>query len=195
MNWLPFFYYIAFLIIAVGYRAYRVWQISGVNALTVYHTEGVHGLASNLFRVTFIGIAIVTALNILPTTRAMLTSLPWAFYATAQYFGWGLLFGALCLVIVAQVQMGSAWRIGVDYGQKTELITSGIFQYSRNPIFLGIRICFLGLLLVMPNAWMLMLVVLGDAMIQIQVRLEEDYLQTTFGDTYKAYALSTRRWI
>ena len=42
---------------------------------------------------------------------------------------------SLLWISVAQYQMSNSWRIGIDENNKTELITKGLFSYSRNPIF------------------------------------------------------------
>ena len=194
-DWLPFAYFLLFLIVAVFWRAYQVWKQTSVNALTSYHTEGVYGLSSILFRLVFVGIGIVTIANVIPSAATFLTPLDWLEHEILRWLGWVILLTSLFIVIVAQINMGSAWRIGVDTSQKTTLITNGVFQYSRNPIFLAIRMCFFGLLLVLPTAWSLMLWALGDAMIQVQVRLEEQYLFETFGEQYQRYFESVRRWI
>jgi protein-S-isoprenylcysteine O-methyltransferase Ste14 len=41
------------------------------------------------------------------------------------------------VVIVAQVQMGRAWRIGVRGGDAPLFVSHGLFRFSRNPIFVG----------------------------------------------------------
>jgi protein-S-isoprenylcysteine O-methyltransferase Ste14 len=46
--------------------------------------------------------------------------------------------------------MGDSWRIGVGPGARTDLITSGLFRGSRNPIFL-MRVTLAGVFLVTPN--------------------------------------------
>jgi protein-S-isoprenylcysteine O-methyltransferase Ste14 len=53
----------------------------------------------------------------------------------------------------------------------------------------------LGLLLVIPNALTLLNFVLGVVLINIQVRLEEEYLRTMHGEDYVAYTRRVRRWI
>lgn len=44
---------------------------------------------------------------------------------------------SLIWICIAQYQMRTSWRIGIDEENDTELITQGIFSISRNPIFLG----------------------------------------------------------
>jgi protein-S-isoprenylcysteine O-methyltransferase Ste14 len=52
----------------------------------------------------------------------------------------------------------------------------------------------LGLFLILPNVVMLIIGIVGETLIQIQVRLEEDYLTSTHGDSYLAYQKLVRRW-
>jgi protein-S-isoprenylcysteine O-methyltransferase Ste14 len=52
----------------------------------------------------------------------------------------------------------------------------------------------LGLFLVMPNAVTLLVLCLGVMLIQIQVRLEEDFLSRAHGDDYADYR-DVRRWL
>ena len=194
--WLPALYFFAFLIVAVGWRVFRVWQLSGVNALTNYRADGVYGLASNVFRLVFAGIAVVLLIHAaFQSARPYLVPIDWLESSMLAAIGWALLLVAFVIIVIAQVQMGTAWRIGIDEGQTSQLVTHGIFRYSRNPIFLAIRICFFGLFLVLPTAITLLLWVLGDVMMQIQVRLEEDYLTESFGDAYVTYQRNVRRWI
>lgn len=91
--------------------------------------------------------------------------------------------------------MGASWRIGIDTTNKAQLVETGVFGISRNPIFLGIMVTLAGLFLVIPNAITLLIFVLGVILINIQVRLEEEYLKTTHGDEYITYTQRVRRWL
>ncbi len=53
----------------------------------------------------------------------------------------------------------------------------------------------LGLFLVVPNALTLLVLVVGVVLIQIQVRLEEEFLARTHGEEYEQYRQQVRRWI
>jgi protein-S-isoprenylcysteine O-methyltransferase Ste14 len=110
-------------------------------------------------------------------------------------FGWILLHSSLIWIIIAQLQMANSWRIGIDTKNKTQLITKGLFSISRNPIFLGILVADLGLSLVIPNAFTLLITVLSFAAIQTQVRLEETFLQQSHGEDYAVYFNRVRRWV
>jgi protein-S-isoprenylcysteine O-methyltransferase Ste14 len=91
--------------------------------------------------------------------------------------------------------MGESWRIGIDEEHRTSLVQRGVFGLSRNPIFVGMMITLLGLFLVIPNAWTLLTFAMGVVLIQIQVRLEEEFLAKTCGDEYAQYRMRVRRWI
>ena len=95
----------------------------------------------------------------------------------------------------AQIQMGDSWRIGIDEESKSTLVQHGLFGVSRNPIFLGMLIMLVGLLLLLPTAATLTVTVLGFVLIHVQVRLEEAFLTEKYGEDYRKYQMSVRRWI
>ena len=112
-----------------------------------------------------------------------------------QYVGIGLLAFALIWTIIAQGHMKNSWRIGIDTETKTQLITTGLFQYSRNPIFFGMIISLLGLFLITPNAITAIFLVVGYILIQIQIRLEEEFLTSQHKENYLFYQQKVRRFI
>ena len=195
-DWLLAPYTLVFLGVAVFWRTYRVWRITGVNALRKVPTGGLPKIISTYFQLSFVGAAVVSVLALLPAEqRQFLAPLAWAEHSTIENLGWVILIAIVGIVVVAQIQMGAAWRISIDHEQTQLLQTSGIFQYSRNPIFVSMRGLFLGAFLVMPNAFTLLIWVVGDLLIQLQVQLEEDYLHKTFGTDYAAYQQQVRRWL
>jgi protein-S-isoprenylcysteine O-methyltransferase Ste14 len=102
---------------------------------------------------------------------------------------------SLVIVWVAQSQMADSWRIGIDEENKTELVTNGLFRYSRNPIFLGIMVANIGLFSVLPNAFTMLIVALSTISVNTQIRLEEEYLKKTHKNFYLDYSKKVRRWI
>lgn len=116
-------------------------------------------------------------------------------HRVVQTLGGALLVVALAWVVTAQIQMGDSWRIGVDPEAKTELVTAGLFLRSRNPVFLGMRVSLLGIFLAAPNALALIAAVLGEVLIQVQVRIEEPYLDGVHGESYRDYRRRVRRWL
>ncbi|OLT22313.1 isoprenylcysteine carboxyl methyltransferase [Ornithinimicrobium sp. CNJ-824] len=103
--------------------------------------------------------------------------------------------GIFC-TYAAQLAMGTAWRIGVDPTERTELVTSGPFAFVRNPIFTTALITFTGLALASPSLVALAGLVLVYAGIQMQVRaVEEPHLLATHGRAYADYAARVGRFV
>ncbi len=114
---------------------------------------------------------------------------------TIKYIGLVFLAFALTWTIIAQGHMKNSWRIGIDTETKTELITTGLFGLSRNPVFFGMIISLVGLFLTTPNALTGLFLILGYILIQIQIRLEEEFLTKQHGQNYLTYKQKVRRLI
>ena len=100
------------------------------------------------------------------------------------------------LTMVSQYQMGKSWRIGVDETEKTELVTHGMFSFSRNPIYFGMLIVGLGFVVLFPHTFMVICFILAFIGIDLQVRkIEEPHLVRVFGDEYVEYIKNTNRYI
>jgi protein-S-isoprenylcysteine O-methyltransferase Ste14 len=81
-------------------------------------------------------------------------------------------------------------------GPSHELVTTGLYRLSRNPMYLGLVLLYCGLMLVFGVAWALPLLL--PVIIYTQARViapEERYLERAFGDSYRAYTARVRRWI
>lgn len=199
MNWIglgALIYLLLFVLAAMVWRSYRVWKMTGINPYRLGATPSVHDYVGRWFKLVIVGIALVAALSaFFPAGYDTLRIHGWPQTTVTSLIGFGLMTIALIWVLIAQAHMGASWRIGIDDANTTALVRGGLFQFSRNPIFLGMRICLLGLLLVLPNAVNLALCILGEVLIQIQVRLEEQHLSKLHGVEYDAYRTSTRRWI
>ena len=88
--------------------------------------------------------------------------------------------------------MGKDWRIGVDPDEETELITTGIYSKIRNPIYTACIVHGLGLLVLAPNAMVLVTGLVGFYSIHAYVRqIEEPYLIRLHGEKYVQYREST----
>ena len=76
------------------------------------------------------------------------------------------------------------------------LVTSGPFAFSRNPIYLGLALVYLGVALTMNDAWpIILLPIVVMVMSSFVIAREEAHLAEAFGDRYRAYCSRVRRWI
>jgi Putative protein-S-isoprenylcysteine methyltransferase len=75
------------------------------------------------------------------------------------------------------------------------LVTSGIYRYTRNPVYLGMAVMLLGWAFLLKNWVSLGGVAMFIAFItQYQIIPEERVLSAIFGDAFAAYRRQTRRW-
>lgn len=196
MKILLLLYFALFFGLAILLPTYRVWKATGVNPYKLGSTESAHDYIGFLFWLTMLTTAfVVTIYTFLPVVYGYLVPIPYLVHSAFVIIGSILLTIAFVWVLVAQVHMQKSWRIGIDEDVKTELVQTGLFKRSRNPIFLGMRVMLFGLFLVLPSAASLAILVAGDLLIQIQVRLEEEFLTRTHGQAYVNYKKQVRRWL
>ena len=98
--------------------------------------------------------------------------------------------------VYAQLDMGDSWRIGVDPYETTTLVRTGVFGWVRNPIYTAMITFGFGIALVTPNLVAVAGFLLLVATIELQVRVvEEPYLLTAHGDTYRDYLANVGRFV
>lgn len=189
-------YFILFFGLAFLWRSYLVWKTTGHNPYKLAHSDSAHDYIGILFRGLMAASAGMIALYVFyQPAYSFLLPIFWLDIPALAWIGVILLIAALVWTLIAQAHMGRSWRIGVDTEVKTELVSHGLFTISRNPIFLGMRAMLLGLFLVLPNALSFGILLLGEALVQVQVRLEEEHLLKLHGHAYQEYRNQTRRWI
>lgn len=133
--------------------------------------------------------------SLLPNVYQYFMPVAWFERAWVRWIGVILLLVSLAWTVLAQVQMGQPWRIGIDVEHETRLVQGGVFKLSRNPIFIGMIATLLGLFLVIPNVGTVITLVVGTILIGIQVRLEEEHLTSVHGEQYVQYRRLVRRWL
>ena len=189
-------YLVAFFGLAFVWRSVAVYRATGINPYVLGGSDNAYDYIGVTFRLTFLAVvAAVLWFALLPAFYEYAAPLRWLEADAVRVFGLALLVLSLVWTAVAQLQMGQSWRIGIDKRNRTELVEKGLFVVSRNPIFLGMRLALAGFFLATPNALTLATLVLGDVLMQIQVRLEEEHLQNAHGARYEAYRRRVRRWI
>ena len=127
----------------------------------------------------------------------ILDSLVYAQPSPVPLIGLGLMGGGVGLVVLCWFNMGSSWRIGVPVEKETSqsLVTSGLYQYSRNPIYVGIMAFLIGICIFVPGPLPLLAAIATFFLKGNTIRQEEAFLKGAFGDQYDAYCSQVRRWI
>jgi protein-S-isoprenylcysteine O-methyltransferase Ste14 len=78
----------------------------------------------------------------------------------------------------------------------TALVATGPFRFSRNPLYVALTLIYVGLALLANALWVLVLIVPVLLVMHYGVvRREERYLEAKFGDAYRAYRASVRRYL
>lgn len=145
----------------------------------------------NLFRALILGVCIA---------RVFWPIDPWLGVFPALYqpplliAGMVLLLASFSRIDYVHAYMQPEWRSGVDVHDRTDLLMTGPFSRSRNPIFLAVMAGQLGLFLTLPSVFTLLCLAVGIAMIRLQAGQEERALDTQYGDRYSRYRHQVARW-
>jgi protein-S-isoprenylcysteine O-methyltransferase Ste14 len=105
-----------------------------------------------------------------------------------------LLFGSGALVF-ANLALGPAWRIGIEEGARPPLVTTGIYGFIRNPIFVSSLVVIAGYTLLLPTWPSLTFLGLFALSIVQQTAAEEVHLLRTYGVKYYDYANRVGRFV
>jgi protein-S-isoprenylcysteine O-methyltransferase Ste14 len=110
--------------------------------------------------------------------------------------GFALAFIGLLLGIAAFLEFRRARTTLDPHGSAKQVVTSGIYRFTRNPIYLGFLLMVIGLPL---NSGLIWGIVVAPFYIMLMNRLviehEETYLQKKFKDQYTSYRSRVRRWL
>ena len=131
-----------------------------------------------------------------PAAQLLSVALGWSLMpAGARFTGFCLgLLGDL-IFLVSVLRMRDSWRAGIPDKDKTELVTTGIYRYSRNPAFLGFDFMYIGVLLMYCNPLTAAFTLFAMVMLHLQILQEERYLTGTFGAAYQEYMAQVYRYL
>ena len=112
-----------------------------------------------------------------------------------QAAGAAMVVAGILIFAVALVSFGNSWRVGIDSQTAGKLITTGIFAYSRNPIFVFLDLYLAGTFLLNGSVPFLLIASSGIAGLHIQIRREETFLRHRYGPAYLEYCAKTPRYV
>jgi protein-S-isoprenylcysteine O-methyltransferase Ste14 len=100
----------------------------------------------------------------------------------------------LLLLLWSLVSFGQSFRVGIDTEHPDKLITTDVFAFSRNPIYVAFALILFGQLLIFSNWILLVYLLAGIWLFHRQVLREEDYLKKHYGKEYLEYCSRVRRY-
>ncbi|MBX7170948.1 MAG: isoprenylcysteine carboxylmethyltransferase family protein [Pyrinomonadaceae bacterium] len=102
----------------------------------------------------------------------------------------------IAVIAIAYVLMRRAKTNIEPWKPTTKILDSGIYGYSRNPVYLGMILIYLAFTCFFNFVWFLPFLPVVLLIIQFGVILrEEKYLESKFGEEYLDYKKRVRRWI
>jgi protein-S-isoprenylcysteine O-methyltransferase Ste14 len=116
--------------------------------------------------------------------------------AGMQTFGFILLVIAFLIAVAAIIEFRRANTTVNPHGSVSKIISSGVFRFTRNPIYLGFFIMLIGFPLYFGTYWGIPMAFLFLVSIYyLVIQFEEAYLEKKFGTKYTDYKSRVRRWI
>ncbi len=112
----------------------------------------------------------------------------------ARSLGAALQLAAIAMFAWSLVSFGNSWRVGVDRAAPGQLVTTGIFAWSRNPIFLSMDLFLVGAALLTGRLIPALFAVVMLLGFHRQIRTEERFLADRYGAAYQAYRQRVGRY-
>ena len=114
---------------------------------------------------------------------------------SAMTLGAGLLFLNLVISGASLMNLKDSWRVGVLEDQKTELVTTGIYRFTRNPYFVSFFLMFAAYTVLLQNLILFGLSISGFLFVHKMIMKEERYLYSVHGDAYVQYKAKVPRYM
>lgn len=112
-----------------------------------------------------------------------------------HWLGVALAGAGLALYVRALRDFGASWRFTIDRKHPGDLVTTGVFGHTRNPVYLALVLLAAGVSLALGDARLLLLAVGVPFYFQWLIRREERFLTRHHGARYTAYCARVPRWL
>jgi len=112
------------------------------------------------------------------------------------WMGIALAIAGLGLIVTGIIEFRHANTAVVPFNPTTAIVSSGPFRFTRNPLYLGFVLIYIGASLAANTLWPLFMLPLAIlVLLHGVVKREERYLERKFGTAYTDYRARVRRWM
>lgn len=194
------------IFVVILYLIYlTLWKVKKINQKRAYGidpdvmADSTSNLQQYMSRLALFLSIYATSIIILHSLNFQFAAMFSRYEALERFFidviGFIIGLAGLSFCLYAQIKMGNSWRVGIDEKVKTELVTTGIYRFVRNPTYLGLFLLNLGTWLIWPTWSVFLFNTIFVLFFEVQVRCEEDYLYSVHGEKYMEYRKKTKRYI
>ena len=162
------------------------WLAAGLSAKRAASSR--MGQFVGLRLATFVVVYLVIRFGVLKGHHAVVSS------PVLQGIGLALLLMGLGLAVWARIHLGRNWGTPMSEKMDAELVTTGPYQYIRNPIYSGIILATVGTSMAISWYWLVAVALMGSYFVY-SANVEEETMQRLFPNTYPAYKHSTKKLI
>jgi protein-S-isoprenylcysteine O-methyltransferase Ste14 len=180
----------AFIIWLVFYTAYITKMILLRRQGIKRSILGKNAFEVGLLIVTYGGAGVQIFSILFPSAVPGLTS-----FSAVHWLGIALMIFGTGFFVTAMIIMRNNWRAGFTDNQNTKLVTNGIYRVSRNPAFVGFDLLYIGCAFSFPNIVNIVAAVTALIMFHFPILSEERFLERAFGNEYRNYQKTVRRYI
>lgn len=116
--------------------------------------------------------------------------------AALEGVGVALVIAGILVAAWGMLTFRSAQTAIIPHHSASQLVSTGPYRFTRNPMYLGLTIAYIGAAALLNSVWPvillpIVLIVLAGSVIS----REERYLADAFGEEYAAYCARVRRWV
>ena len=200
MTVLDYFQIIVLLIVicVIAGKALYSWRVTGIFPIVIGRGKGkwriieVLGFLALILWITEVLLRVFhSRFDIFPGKFRL------GFFQTeaAQILGVAFLLVGLIPFVLAFLNFGTSWRIGIDRKTPGALVTGGIFGVTRNPIYVGFILFFFGIFFLHGTWFFLIFALLAIVAIHFQILREEEFLKQQYGQSYEEYRRRAARYL
>jgi protein-S-isoprenylcysteine O-methyltransferase Ste14 len=116
--------------------------------------------------------------------------------AALEPIGLVLVLGGLALAAWGMLTFQRARTAIIPSRSASRLVGGGPYRFTRNPMYVGLTLAYVGVAALVSSAWPLILLPLVlVVLVRMVIGREEAYLRDAFGAEYAAYQSRVRRWL